>query len=163
MIDSTEFNKLILPYSHKMFAVAYRFMQQAEEAEDVVQDIFIKIWQMRDDLPPNERLLPFILAMTRNLCIDRLRARHETEDESAIVEDVSTSNPVEEKDRLQQMMKMIAQLPDTQQQVLKLRVFKELTTEEISTKLNLSETNVRQLLSRARRQLKELATKQGVI
>jgi len=163
MIDSTEFNKQILPYSHKMFAVAYRFMQQAEEAEDVVQDIFIKIWQMRDDLPPNERLLPFILAMTRNLCIDRLRARHETEDESAIVEDVSTSNPVEEKDRLQQMMKMIAQLPDTQQQVLKLRVFKELTTEEISTKLNLSETNVRQLLSRARRQLKELATKQGVI
>lgn len=163
MIDSTEFNRIVLPHSHKIFAVAYRFMQQAEEAEDVVQDIFIKLWQKREELPPGDRLLPFILVMTRNLCIDRLRTRHDTERDDKIPDDISTSNPVEEKDRLQQMMKLIALLPESQREVLKLRVFRELSTEEISIKLNLSEQNVRQLLSRARRQLKELANKQGVI
>lgn len=158
-----------MPLSRKMFAVAYRFLQRADEAEDAVQDVMVKLWQMREKLPPGEQLAPFVMTVTRNLCIDRIRARREEEDEdidliaSQGAEEVTLDTRVDDHDRLQRMMELIKQLPPDQQKVLKLRAFDDLSTEQIAELLNMRNDNVRQLLSRARRQLKELATKQGVL
>lgn len=163
MSDPTEFIRAVMPYSRKMFAVAYRFLQRADEAEDVVQDILVKLWQLRDYLPPDNQLEPYILALTRNLSIDRFRSRHVADEEDFPAEEGIEDEWVENTDRLKLTLGLMKQLPDDQRKVLHLKVFEELSNEQIGNLLKLKPDNVRQLLSRARRKLKELAQKQGVI
>ena len=172
-----------MPLSRKMFAVAYHILQQGDEAEDVVQAIFVKLWEMRDKMPPDKMLEAYVLTMTRNLCIDRIRSRRETveyndnqgsdpsldnpdnlqtqyEGDNEVCDD---TDPVESRDKLQITLRLMKELPPDQEKVLRLKVFDELQNEQIAQMLNIKEDNVRQLLSRARRWLKELAIKQGVI
>lgn len=169
-IESENFSRLIMPHSRKIFAVAYRYLQRVDEAEDLVQDVCIKLWQMRDELPPEERLLPFILTMARNLSIDRLRARHEYDVTAGDDEDAPPPNDepfidtsVEDHDRLRQTLQLIRQLPPDQQKVLRLKAMRDLDNDEITKLTGIQPDNVRQLLSRARRKLKELAIKQGIL
>ena len=172
MSDSTAFSQMVMPYSRKIFAVAYHFLQRGDEAEDVVQDIFVKLWQMREKLPPGHQLEPLILVMTRNLCIDRIRSRqmtleyddnHNEDDTDSSDEQIFEDDRLEHKDRLRMTLQLMKELPPDQAKVLKLKVFDELDNEQIAKLLNIKEDNVRQLLSRGRKRLKELAIKQGVI
>lgn len=172
MSESTRFSQRVMPHSRKMFAVAYRFLQRPEEAEDALQDVMVKLWQIRDTLPPDKDLLPFLLVTVRNLCIDKLRAR-QTIDSNMEVSNIADIDDgespadiddlVEEKDRLRHLLGLIPHLPPDQQTVLKLRAIDELTTEEIAKRMNIQPENARQLLSRARKKLRELAKKQGLI
>lgn len=156
-----------MPHSAKLFAAAFRILQRADEAEDVVQDVMVKLWQMRDDLPPDDALLPLALRVTRNLAIDRYRSRHmadsDWDDGTVAVEEAEPDNTVDDHDRLQHMMRLIGLLPPDQQRVLRLRAFDDFTTGQIARMTGLSEDNVRQLLSRARRHLRDMANKQGVL
>lgn len=170
MIDSNAFSQLVMPHSRKMFAVAFHFLQRSDEAEDVVQDVFVKLWQMREKLPPGDQLLPFLLTVTKNLCIDRIRSRHidnvdlsENQDRLPFEEEAFDDDQLEHKDRLRKTLQLMKELPPDQEKVLKLKVFHELENNQIAKMLNINEDNVRQLLSRARRRLKDLAQKQGVI
>jgi RNA polymerase sigma-70 factor, ECF subfamily len=165
MSDSTKFSQQVMPYHRKMFAVAYRFLQREDEAEDAVQDVLVKLWQMREKLPPDETLEAYILTMTRNLCIDRIRSRHEVcdDEDGQWKEECIDEDLLENKDRLRLVLSFIRQLPGDQQKVLRLKVFEDLPNEQIGALLNLKQDNVRQLLSRARKRLRELAQKQGVI
>ena len=177
MSDSTTFSQQVMPYSRKMWAVAYRLLQRADEAEDAVQDVLVKLWEMRDRMPSGPMLEAYVMTMTRNLCIDRLRCRHESQyddeeklewldaqqDESINADVGDDSNPVEDRDRLRATLKLMSQLPADQAKALKLKVFEEMQNEQIAQMMQTTVDNVRQLLSRARRRLKELAIKQGVI
>ena len=159
-----------MPHSRRMFAVAFRFLQRPEEAEDLLQDVMMKLWQIRDSLPPDKELLPFLLTVVRNLCLDRLRSRQIKDD---TIEDVDISldyiqpldidDKVEEKDRLRHLLGLINQLPPDQQKVLRLRAIDDLSTDEIAKQLNITPENVRQLLSRARKRLRDMAQKQELI
>lgn len=169
-MDSKEFSQVVMPHSRRMFAVAFRFLQRPEEAEDLLQDVMMKLWQIRDSLPPDKELLPFLLTVVRNLCLDRLRSRQIKDD---TIEDVDISldyiqpldidDKVEEKDRLRHLLGLINQLPPDQQKVLRLRAIDDLSTDEIAKQLNITPENVRQLLSRARKRLRDMAQKQELI
>lgn len=169
-MDSKEFSQVVMPHSRRMFAVAFRFLQRPEEAEDLLQDVMMKLWQIRDSLPPDKELLPFLLTVVRNLCLDRLRSRQIKDD---TIEDVDISldyiqpldidDKVEEKDRLRHLLGLINQLPPDQQKVLRLRAIDDLSTDEIAKQLDISPENVRQLLSRARKRLRDMAQKQELI
>ena len=172
MSESTIFSQRVMPHSRRMFAVAYRYLQSTQEAEDILQDAMLKLWQIREKLPPNEQLLPFLLTVIKNLSIDRLRARQAIEDNYDIgdIDSIGFSeapldndSSFEDKERLRQMLNLINQLPSDQQKVLRLKAFDDLTTEEIANKLQLQPDNVRQLLSRARKRLRELAQKQELL
>ena len=169
-MDSKEFSQVVMPHSRRMFAVAFRFLQRPEEAEDLLQDVMVKLWQIRDSLPPDKELLPFLLTVVRNLCLDRLRSRQIKDD---TIEDVDITldylqpldidDKVEEKDRLRHLLGLINQLPPDQQKVLRLRAIDDLSTDEIAKQLDISPENVRQLLSRARKRLRDMAQKQELI
>lgn len=156
-----------------MFAVAYRYMQRQDEAEDVVQDVLMKLWQLREKLPPDKQLLPFLLTVVRNQCLDRLRAKEnqktnmEVGDIEQLSQDtqqpINTDDLVEEKDRLRHLLGLMDQLPSDQQKVLRMKAIDDLETDEIAKRMNVTPENVRQLLSRARKRLRELAQKQELI
>lgn len=168
---ASQFSQRVMPHSHKLFAVAMRFLHRPEEAEDIVQDLFVKLWERREELPPGDELLPFMLTMVRNLCIDRLRhleVKGETESSIEMLaqppgEAFVEENSIEDRDRLRHLIRLMADLPPLQQQVLRLRAFQQLETDQIARLLHLSNENVRQLLSRARRQLKTNANRQDIL
>ena len=143
-------------------------MQVAEEAEDVVQDTMARLWNAREKLPPEAELLPYMIKVTRNICIDRLRARQESEPDTDIENIPSddgpmTDNGVEDRDRLRQVTLLIKQLPADQQRAIKLKAMDDLSNEQIARLTGWQQDNIRQLLSRARKKLKEMAQKQGLI
>lgn len=181
MSESEMFSKRVVTHSHKLFAVALRYLQQPEEAEDAVQDIYARLWEMRHKLPPDDELLPYMLVMTRNLCIDRLRAKERSIDNdnvdlfracsrgtewnnvNRIDTNDNTNDSIDQRDRLRQLMKLINQLPDNQRRVLKLKALDDLDNNQIERLTGLKQGNIRQLLARARTKITELANKQGLL
>lgn len=168
MSENNKFSQRVMPHSRKMFAVAYRYLQNQEEAEDVVQDVLTKLWQMRDKMPPDdEELLPYLLTITRNISIDRTRQLKTVCDEVCSCIDHSSDSDIqsalENKERLRGLMELIRQLPLDQQRALKLKVLDDLSTEQIALLTGWQTDNIRQLISRARRKLKEMALTHGLL
>ena len=69
-----------MPYSGKLYAVALSLTCNEQEAEDAVQDAFLRLWTRRDSLPSMENAEAYCVTLTRHICHDRLRSRHATLD-----------------------------------------------------------------------------------
>ena len=70
-----DFKTKVLPVSNKLYRFAARLLSNEDEARDVVQDIFLKLWQKRNGLGEIKNIEAFAMRMTRNRCLDMLRAR----------------------------------------------------------------------------------------
>lgn len=132
----------------KLTALAQRYTNQAADAEDIVQDVFLKLWQMRDDLmsPPDG----LALVLTRNLSIDhqrRKKPRYPTPD-------IAEEEPVKDE-RIERMMRAIDTLPTKHQIVLRLRHLEGMEIRDIAALTNQTEAAVRKMLSRARKETLE--------
>jgi|SRR5574344_404068 RNA polymerase sigma-70 factor (ECF subfamily) len=127
-----------------LVVTALRYMGDADEAEDVVQDVLLKMWQLIDTLQlPLDR---FGNILVRNRCIDALRRKPQM---AVISEDISA--PQNEADeRLDKVMAIIRHLPDMQQTVVQLRHMDGLEMSEIAALMGTSEVAVRKTLSRSR-------------
>ena len=74
----TDFNHLIQRQSRKLYGFAFRILRNQEEAEDVVQEIFIKLWKMGEKLDEYKSIDALAITMTKNYCIDLLRKQKHT-------------------------------------------------------------------------------------
>ena len=74
-MKSSEFKLLVMPYSDRLYRMAFRLMGNREEAEDVVQEVYLKLWGMREELPGYNSIEALSIRITRNLCLDYLRRR----------------------------------------------------------------------------------------
>ena len=144
----TEFNRL----REKLIGQARSILGDEDEAEDVVQDAMLKVWQLRDQLSPPVDPLAFIIV--RNLCISTIRRRQDT----TRIEDLNIppSADGEERQRIEKMMQMVEQLPDKQQTILRLRHMEGMEMADIATLLCTTETAVRKSLSRARQAVRDM-------
>ncbi len=66
-----QFTQIYLPFSGKMYALAYNLLRNRDEARDCVQDVYAELWNKRDTIEPDKPPLPFALTMVRNNCLDR--------------------------------------------------------------------------------------------
>lgn len=168
-MDSKQFSALCIPYSRKLYAIAFRIVRRAVEAEDVVQEVLLRAWQIREQFVDATSIEARLVTMTKNLAIDMLRTRHTVEDESIDTApppdepDTSDEEQLEQRDQLRHTLHLIRQLPEVQQTILQLRLMKELDFADIARITGLSEGNVRVQLTRARQQLKLLATKHHIL
>lgn len=141
--------------------VALRYLSRQEDAEDVVQDVLMKLWDMLEELHSPMAALARVL--TRNFCIDRIRRHHNTvelnSENSKIIalNNSNTDNPQQEM--IDQMMQSIEHLSPKQQLVLRLRHMEGLSTAEISKLTGDSEVAIRQSLCRARQGVRILYMK----
>jgi RNA polymerase sigma-70 factor (ECF subfamily) len=155
-----EVTDLILPYKDKLYRVALRIVGDALEAEDVVQEVFIKIWKKKEYFLKIENKEAWCLTTTRNLAIDKLRARkaptssidnyYHLKDHGMNPHQQAQSNDTMGKIRL-----IIETLPQKQKLVLHLRDVEGYSYKEISTITNLSLDQVKINLYRARQILKD--------
>ena len=156
-MTSEDFKKQYLPYAEKLYALAFRFLGNRDEASDAVQDTFVKLWSKRNDLDIQNNEA-FCVTMVKNICLDMLRKRRKTElltDAEKIETEKNISKQIEIHYDWVQIQKLMKQLPEIQQQLIVLRHVHEYSMAEIAEKTGLSEANVRTTLSRARKLLRE--------
>ena len=154
------FKQLLLPLYPRLQRVALRLLGNAEDAEDMVQEVYMKLWSKRDALPDVQDVEAYCVTLTKNMCIDRLRmAEVEKEDVDevptmlAATDDVEAQ--VERRDAVEQVKQIIETLPEHQQQVITLRDMEDCSFEEIAEQTGLTAVNIRMLLSRARKTIRE--------
>ena len=160
MMPASLFKQLLLPLYPRLQRVALRLLGNAEDAEDMVQEVYMKLWNKRDALPDVQDVEAYCVTLTKNMCIDRLRM---AEADKADVDEVPTmlaatddvEAQVERRDTVEQVKQIIETLPEHQQQVITLRDMEDCSFEEIVEQTGLTAVNIRMLLSRARKTIRE--------
>ena len=159
--EHDKFTQIYLPFSGKMYALAYNLLRNRDEARDCVQDAYAELWNKRDTIEPDKPPLALVLTMVRNNCLDRLKSRSTKADDEILetLLDHNTENQIDAASDLNAVIQLIDKLPRDQQLVLRLRTIDGLEIEQIQELTHFSRENIYTLLSRARKSLKELTAK----
>ncbi|MBQ2127504.1 MAG: sigma-70 family RNA polymerase sigma factor [Prevotella sp.] len=152
----------VLPLKNVLFRLALRITMNRADAEDVVQETMIRVWNRRDEWEQIESMEAFCLTICRNLSLDKLRrmdnhaetlsASHDPQDNSY------GANPEEQivqRDRLMMVRRLIEQLPEKQRSCVQLRDIEGKSYKDIATIMNISEEQVKVNIFRARQTIKE--------
>ena len=139
----------------RMLSVARSYLKASEEAEDVVQDVLLKLWQLLDKL--RIPMGPLALVLVRNRCIDCLRRLQST---IALPENVVESEPTCDE-RYEKVMLLVDKLPTMQQTIMRLRHMEGMEMCEIAALTGSNETAVRKALSRARQAIRQQLKQQS--
>ena len=156
-----EFKSRVLPLKSAMYSVALRMGIPPDEAADAVQDTLIGLWRASDRIPGDAAEgRAYCMRAFRNCCISALRRRRENislEAASAFV--AACSDRTEYADTRRQIGVLIDSLPAGQRDAIRLTAFGDMDSGEVARATGQTEANVRQLLSRGRRRLRELMSK----
>ncbi len=162
---SSEFKMLVMPYSDRIYRMAYRLMGNREEAEDIVQEVYLKLWGLRSELDNYNSIEALSIRITRNLCLDNLR-RRKTSQEAMKLERIKgeayTETPVdrlERKEEKEVVLSLIAALPEPQRSLVHLRHIEGKEYDEIASMVNMNVNAIRVSISRARKQMREVLEK----
>lgn len=155
-----DFKTDVLPISNKLLRFGLQILQNDEEAKDVLQDVFLKLWQKRDELSAVENLEAFAMRMMRNRCLDVIRNRRTVSMEVVRKnrlpdEETRNSDDVEMADSVHLVKRIMADLPDLQRTVIHLRDIEQLEYEEIAETTGLNVNAIRVNLSRARKKVRD--------
>lgn len=156
------FQNDVLPLKNKLFRLALRITLNREEAEDVVQDTLIKVWNGRDRWQELDSIEAYSLTIARNLSLDRIKKMENQNDslEEQNTErlDENTSTPSErmiQKDKLDIVRNIIDELPEKQRSCLQLRDIEGKSYKEIADILSITEDQVKVNIFRARQTVKQ--------
>lgn len=160
-MNAEEFKRLYYPFHPKLYRIAFALLNNADDTEDILQDTYYKLWSKRAELAHILQPEAFCVRLVRNLCLDFLRApRNRLDNESAESVTISTGttpeNELESKEKIRQIESLIEQLPEKQRIVMQMRGCGDCSLEEIEAATGESAGNVRVLLSRARKTLKDM-------
>ena len=156
-MTSAQFHNVWLPLQDRFYRVAFHLMEDRFDAEDVVQDLYVKLWNMRDMLDFVNSPVSYGIMMTRNLCIDRIRKRQPLEETNENIESGQETDAfVLSYESLAVLHEAVNKLPPGQRTVLKKRIFEGKSNSEIADELNVRELNVRVQMSLAKKRLKKM-------
>lgn len=151
-----QFHSQWIPLQGRFYRVAYYILEDEEDAKDAVQELYLKLWNLRDHLELVREPAAYGSLLMRNLCIDRIRARKPSE---PLQEQLSGKAPPDEelvrREEVQAVLRQIRDLPEGQRKLLKMRVLDGLSYQQISEKTGLSPLNIRVQVSLARKKLKD--------
>jgi len=167
--NNASFETLMHKYYPKVLNFIYRFVTSRESAEDLTQDVFIRVYKNRATYTPQAKFQTWIYTIAKNAALNELRRRKplwsldalvSTQDGAVArqVEDRKRRNPHEEvrqKEEQDAVLKAIAGLPESQRLAVILRRYDGFSYEEIAVTLNCSVPAVKSLLSRAKDNLRQ--------
>ena len=154
------FRNDVLPLKNTLYRLALRITLNTAEAEDIVQDTLIKVWDKRDGWDEIESIEAFSMTICRNLALDRIK---KAENQNGSLDAISfeatdaTSNPHEQmiqKDRIELIKKLVDSLPERQRSCMQLRDFEGKPYREIAAILGITEEQVKVNIFRARQAIK---------
>lgn len=161
-MNQKEFIDLILPFQDRLYRLAKRMLVSRDEAEDAVQEVFLKLWNIRDQITSYRSPEAFAITMMKNLCFDRLKSKQAGNlkiEHSNYATSENIELAIEANDGVAQVFKIMDSMPIKQKMILQLRDVEQLEYEEIARIMESNETTVRVTLSRARKTIREELTK----
>jgi len=162
-LNQKEFIETVLPCKDKLFRLAKRLLVSSDEAEDAVQEVFLKLWKGRDKIENYRSPEAFAITMTKNYCLDRLKSRQASNLKivhSNYKNPDSIERKVEANEGVALVFKIMETLPEKQKIIMQLRDIEQFDFIEIAKMLEINETAIRVSLSRARKAVREQLIKQ---
>ena len=171
--DQEAWNQIVRTHWRKVFNLAYKFVGRHDEAEDLAQDVFLKIFKALHTFDRRANFQTWLISISRNLCIDHYRSVRKERETMARDVDASTLTPparersplgeLEHLDLRQRIREALAELPPTLREAVVLRDLQEFSYQEIAAQLRLPEGTVKSRINRGRlelaRQLRRLQNK----
>ena len=175
--DQAAWEVIVRTYRRKVFNIAYKFVGRHDLAEDLTQDVFLKLYKSLDTFDRRANFQTWLISVSRNLCIDHYRSvRKERETMNREVDPselapVSTDTPadrrIEQRDRVVLLRRALDTLAPTLRTAVMLRDIQELTYQEIADTLKLPEGTVKSRINRGRtelaRQIQKLREEQDAV
>lgn len=163
VMQEISFRNDILPLKDKLYRLAFRITLNSAEAEDVVQDTLIRVWDKRDEWPKFESIEAYCMTVARNLAIDRSEKMDAQNIElTPDVQDLPDAlNPYEQlaqNEQLNLIHRLLNELPEKQRTIMQLRDIEGKSYKEIAGILQLTEEQVKVNLFRARQKIKQRYT-----
>ncbi len=159
-MQGSEFKTRVIPLSNKLLRFAGCFLNNGEDARDAVQDVLLKLWEKRDTLDTVNNLGAYAMQVTRNLCLDRIRASRSMSEN--LPGELTLAGKTEElpdrsewEDTAGWLLKLMNRLPEQQKSVIFLRDVEQMEYDQIAAITGLELNNLRVTLSRARKQVRD--------
>lgn len=159
-MQKIDFRTDILPLKDKLFRLALRITFDRAEAEDIVQETMIRVWNKRDEWDGLDSVEAYCLTVARNLAIDRSEKKDsqtvELTPEAEQTPDASSLyDQLVNKERLKLVHRLVDELPEKQRLIMQLRDVEGKSYKEIAEALRLTEEQVKVNLFRARQKVKQ--------
>ena len=175
--DQAAWETIVRLYWRKVFNIAYKFVGRHDQAEDLTQDVFLKLYKSLDTFDRRANFQTWLISVSRNLCIDHYRSvRKEREtinrdvdpaDVTPIAAETAADKKLEQRDRVTLLRIALEKLAPTLRTAVMLRDIQELTYQEIADRLNLPEGTVKSRINRGRtelaRQIQRLRDQQDAV
>ena len=158
--DERAYHELCLRHAARLRAFVMRLTRDAADADDVVQETFLRLWLHAAEYEPRARVVTWLCQIAHNLSIDRLRQKNRLkplpDDDDAMPVPISARQPrlVDEKKRAEALERALSELPERQAAAIELVHRQGLSGAEASEVLGVGKEALESLLSRARRALK---------
>ncbi|TAI48317.1 RNA polymerase sigma factor [Flagellimonas allohymeniacidonis] len=170
--DSRAFAQLVEKYQEYVFTIVIRMLKVREEAEEVAQDIFIKVYESLSSFKGESKFSTWLYRIAYRKALDQIRKNKNRVQAFELMEELTedkhvlASNPsevMEEQERNQRIKQCIHQLGHTEAALITFFYFDELSIKEIASITELSEDNVKVKLHRSRKKLYDLMKRQAVL
>ena len=149
-MDTAEFKQRMMPYARQMYTVAFSILKESSDAEDAVQDVFLRMWEKRSGMGSIANMKAYLLSAVRNRSFDMIEKRRSGGDDGAM--ELSD----EGKDAVSKIIGLISALPEPQRTVISMHDIEGMEYDEISRLTGMNEGALRTALSRARRRIREI-------
>lgn len=156
-----EFNDFVKQFSRILFGYAFRILHNQEEAEDAVQEVFLKLWKMGDKINRIDNINALASTMTKNFCIDQLRKQRNINLDENKKENYNSLTSLSPHDQMEInesneiITYIIDNLPDSYKVIIRMRDIEDLSYQEIAEKTEMNINTLRVSLSRARRMVRD--------
>jgi RNA polymerase sigma factor (sigma-70 family) len=156
-MDADEFKKRVFVLKDKLFRLSNRLLDNVTEAEDVTQEVMLKLWEMRGQLEKYNSIEALAMTTTRHLSLDKIRYNKVRIMHSGELKQETeySDNPLEKSDIDGWIKKIMAQLPENQQTIMHLRDVEGMEFEEIVPIVDMNVETIRVNLSRARKKVRD--------
>jgi RNA polymerase sigma-70 factor (ECF subfamily) len=161
--DQLAWEQIVRQHWRKVFNVAYKFVGTHEQAEDLTQDIFLKVFRSLETFDRRANFQTWLISVSRNLCIDHYRSvrkERQTIDRDITSDDLAPASPtrsplaaLEQRDIAAQLRVALQELPASLRMAVLLRDIQELSYQEIADRLRLPEGTVKSRINRGRKEL----------
>jgi RNA polymerase sigma-70 factor (ECF subfamily) len=161
--DQSAWDVIVRQHWRKVFNIAYKFVGKHDEAEDLAQDIFLKVFKSLDTFDRRANFQTWLVSVSRNLCIDHYRSvrkERETINRDVDAGELSPASPdespfdaIEQRDRVTLLRQALAALPESLRMAVLMRDIQERSYQEIADALHLPEGTVKSRINRGRTEL----------
>jgi RNA polymerase sigma-70 factor (ECF subfamily) len=161
-MDVEIFKKVFLPYHRKLYGIAYKMLTNQNDAEDIVQETYIKLWHRREELESLINPESYAVTLLKNSCLDFLK---KVKPELSMIYEMNIPcddhlmSQIENKDQLVYVQNIMEKLPARQKQIVQLKIWDNLSNEEIEKITGLTQGNIKMIISRAKKTIKKIYKK----